>query len=64
VPSARDDLSAQEPQFARLAAEGLSNRDIGERLCPRTVGSHLYRIFPRLDIASRAQLAGRLERYP
>ena len=56
-------LSAQELQIARLAAEGLSNREIGERLylSPRTVGSHLYRIFPKLDITSRAQLAGRLE---
>jgi len=57
-------LSAQELQIARLAAEGLSNREIGERLylSPRTVGSHLYRIFPKLDITSRAQLARRLER--
>lgn len=56
-------LSAQELQIARLAAEGLSNREIGERLylSPRTVGSHLYRIFPKLDITSRAQLAGRLD---
>jgi DNA-binding CsgD family transcriptional regulator len=55
-------LSAQELQIARLAAEGLSNREIGERLSlsPRTVGSHLYRIFPKLDITSRAQLASRL----
>jgi len=56
-------LSAQELQIARLAVEGLSNREIGERLylSPRTVGSHLYRIFPKLEITSRAQLAGRLE---
>jgi len=56
-------LSAQELQIARLAAEGLSNREIGERLylSPRTVGSHLYRIFPKLDITSRGQLASRLE---
>jgi len=49
-------------QIARLAAEGLSNREIGERLylSPRTIGSHLYRIFPKLDITSRAQLAARL----
>ncbi len=55
-------LSAQETQIARLAADGLSNREIGERLylSPRTVGSHLYRIFPKLDITSRAQLAAHL----
>jgi DNA-binding CsgD family transcriptional regulator len=60
--AAQSVLSAQELQIARLAAEGLSNREIGERLylSPRTVGSHLYRIFPKLDITSRAQLAGRL----
>ena len=52
-------LSAQELQVARLAAEGLSNKDIGQRLflSPRTVASHLYRIFPKLGIRSRAQLA-------
>ena len=62
-PSARDLLSAQELQIARLASEGLSNREIGERLflSPRTVGSHLYRIFPKLEISSRAQLAARLQ---
>jgi len=61
-PSAQDVLSAQELQIARLAAEGLSNRAIGERLylSHRTVGTHLYRIFPKLEITSRAQLAGRL----
>jgi ATP/maltotriose-dependent transcriptional regulator MalT len=60
--AAQSVLSAQELQIARLAAEGLSNREIGERLylSPRTVGSHLYRIFPKLDITSRAQLTARL----
>jgi len=55
-------LSPQELQIARLAADGLSNREIGERLylSPRTVASHLYRIFPKLDITARAQLAARL----
>jgi DNA-binding CsgD family transcriptional regulator/tetratricopeptide (TPR) repeat protein len=60
--SAADTLSPQELQIARLAAEGLSNREIGQRLylSHRTVGSHLYRIFPKLDITSRTQLASRL----
>lgn len=50
-------------QIAQLAAEGLSNREIGQRLylSPRTVGSHLYRIFPKLSITSRRQLARRLD---
>jgi DNA-binding NarL/FixJ family response regulator len=57
-PDARDRLTAQELQIARLAAQGLSNREIGERmfLSHRTVGSHLYRIFPKLEITSRGQL--------
>jgi DNA-binding CsgD family transcriptional regulator len=55
-------LTAQELRIARLAAEGLSNREIGERLflSPRTVGSHLYKIFPKLGIANRAQLGAAL----
>ncbi len=51
-------LSPQELQIALLAAEGLSNRQIGSRLylSHRTVGSHLYRIFPKLGITDRSQL--------
>jgi DNA-binding CsgD family transcriptional regulator len=55
-------MTAQEMQIARLAADGLSNREIGQQLylSPRTVGSHLYRIFPKLGVTSRAQLAARM----
>jgi DNA-binding CsgD family transcriptional regulator len=58
TPDVRDRLTAQELQIVRLAAEGLSNREIGERLflSPRTIGGHLYRVFPKLEITSRAQL--------
>ncbi|TYB69136.1 AAA family ATPase [Nonomuraea sp. PA05] len=51
-------LTWQEHQIAELAASGLTNKEIGERmhLSPRTVSSHLYRIFPKLGIASRAAL--------
>jgi len=58
VPDARDRLTAQEMQIAELAARGLTNREIGERLflSHRTIGGHLYRIFPKLGIAGRAQL--------
>ena len=58
TPTVWSSLSAQELQVARMAAEGLSNRQIGERLylSHRTVASHLYRIFPKLGITSRAQL--------
>ena len=59
-------LTAQELQIARLAAAGMSNREIGERLylSPRTVGSHLYRIFPKVGITSRSQLAEWLRALP
>ena len=55
-------MARQEVQIGRLVAEGVSNKEIGERLylSPRTIGSHLYRIFPKLGITSRAQLATRL----
>lgn len=55
-------LSPQEAQIAQLAARGLSNREIGQRLylSHRTISSHLYRIFPKLGITSRAQLAAAL----
>jgi DNA-binding NarL/FixJ family response regulator len=58
APTVWSSLSAQELQVARMVAEGLSNRQIGERLylSHRTVASHLYRIFPKLGITSRAQL--------
>lgn len=56
-------LSAQELRIARLVAQGLSNKDIGQRLqlSPRTVSAHLYRIFPKLGITSRAAVAQALE---
>jgi DNA-binding NarL/FixJ family response regulator len=58
VPEAWAQLTPQELQIAELAAEGLSNREIGERLylSHRTVGSHLYRLFPKLGVTSRTQL--------
>jgi DNA-binding CsgD family transcriptional regulator len=61
-PDLRDQLTPQERQIAQLVAEGLSNREIGQRLylSHRTVGSHLYRMFPKLGIRSRAQVAGAL----
>jgi DNA-binding NarL/FixJ family response regulator len=50
--------TAQELTIADLAARGLTNKQIATRLAlsPRTVSTHLYRIFPKLGVASRAGL--------
>ncbi|MFD0635113.1 LuxR C-terminal-related transcriptional regulator [Catenulispora yoronensis] len=60
--AALESLSPQERQVALLAAQGLTNPQIGRRLsiAHRTVSSHLARIFPKLGITSRGQLAGRI----
>jgi len=49
-----------------LAATGLTNREIAARLyvAPRTVSAHLYRIFPKLGISSRAALRDALNAGP
>jgi len=58
-PQAIDDLTPQQMQIVQLAAIGLSNRDIADKLflSPRTVGFHLYNAFPKLQVSTRAQLA-------
>jgi DNA-binding CsgD family transcriptional regulator len=57
------ELTSQEREIAVLASEGLSNREIAARLylSPRTVGAHLYRIFPKLGITSRSALRRALD---
>ena len=64
LPEAWSLLTAQELQIAKMAAEGMSNREIGQRLflSHRTVGSHLYRLFPKLGVTSRAQLSSVINR--
>lgn len=53
-------LTAQELQVAKLAATGLTNREIAARLLisPRTVGHHLSSVFQKLGLARREELAG------
>jgi DNA-binding CsgD family transcriptional regulator len=62
----QDELTPQELQIAELAAQGLSNKEIGVRLylSHRTVGYHLYRIFPKLGITGRSRLRTALSRPP
>ncbi|MGH3251680.1 MAG: helix-turn-helix transcriptional regulator, partial [Trebonia sp.] len=52
------ELTPQQRQIVRLAVDGLTNREIADRLLlsPRTVSSHLYRSFPKLGITDRHQL--------
>ncbi len=64
IPAARDQLTPQELQIAQMATDGLTNREIGQKLylSHRTISSHLYRVFPKLGVASRAELREVLER--
>ena len=57
-PDALGELTPQQRQIVRLASDGLTDREIGDRLflSPRTVSSHLYRSYPKLGVASRHQL--------
>ncbi len=57
-PDALAELTPQQRQIIHLASDGLTNREIADRLylSPRTVSSHLYRSYPKLGVAGRHQL--------
>ena len=56
-------LTPREAEIARFAGEGLSNTEIGTRLfiSPRTVEYHLHKVFGKLEIAGRNELARALD---
>lgn len=64
--AARDQLTPHELHIAQLAADGLTNREIGQRLylSHRTVSTHLHRIFPKLGVTSRSELGTLLRTAP
>jgi predicted ATPase/DNA-binding CsgD family transcriptional regulator len=65
LPSATAVMSTRELQVARYVADGLTNREIAEQLVlsPRTIEGHLGRIFTKLGLTGRTQLAIWMERH-
>ena len=59
-----DSLTASEERVARLAASGLTNRQIASSLqiSPKTVEAHLARAYRKLDVRNRAELGARMGR--
>jgi predicted ATPase/DNA-binding CsgD family transcriptional regulator len=63
-PSGWESLTATEARVVELAAEGLTNRQIGERMfiSRETVKTHLSHIFRKLGIGGRTELAAEAAR--
>ena len=66
VLSGLDELTASERRVAQMAAEELSNKEIAQALfvTVKTVEQHLGRVYRKLDLSSRRQLAGALGARP
>ena len=66
IRACADPLTASERRVARMAAEGMSNKQIAQALfvTVKTVETHLHRSYQKLDVSSRAQLARALEQQP
>ena len=59
-----DDLSEQELRVAQLVAEGVTNREAAAALylSPKTIGYHLGKVYEKLGVRSRTELAHLLAR--
>ena len=64
APRASDALSTREREIAELVADGLTNREIAARLflSEKTIETHLTRVFQKLGVRSRAQVAAAVAR--
>ena len=64
APTVPETLTRAEQEIAELAAAGLTNRQIAERLfvSPKTVATHLSHTYAKLDVRSRTELASRYRR--